>query len=315
MDVTTKVGRGLRLLLLLVGCLPLSATTYYVTVAGLGGEPEYETRFAGLVMEAHKLVSGTPESKSYLHQGVLATKAKIRESFEKISAEALAEDNLVVFLVGHGTFDGVDYKINLPGSDLSGVEIAALLDRVKAKKQLIVNTTSASGASVAALQKPNRVVIAATKSGSERNATVFARFWVEALRDPSADADKNDTVTAIEAFRYADQKTVQFYERNKRMATEHAVLEDTGQGAGVRNPTTENAHGLVATRTPLLRLGAAQKAAADPAKQKLLASKEEVEQRIDQLKYNKAGMAVADYRKQLQLLLVELAKVQKELDQ
>ncbi len=118
------------------------------------------------------------------------------------------------------------------------MELAALLDRVKAKKQLVINTTSASGASVSSLQKPNRVVITATKSGTERNATVFARFWVEALRDPGADADKNETVTAIEAYRYADQKTTQYYERNKRIATEHATLEDTGQGEAVRNPTS-----------------------------------------------------------------------------
>ena len=83
----------------------------------------------------------------------------------------------------------------------------------------------------------------------------------------------------------------------------------------MRNPTSENGHGLVASRTPLLRLGAAQKAAADPGKQKLLAKRDEVEQRIDQLKYNKAAMPAADYRRQLQVLLVELAKVQKEIDQ
>ena len=293
----------------------LWSTTYYVTVSGLGGEAEYETRFSGLAMEAHKLVSSTPEAKAFLQLGPSATKAKIRESFAQIATDATADDNLVVFLVGHGTFDGVDYKINLPGADMSGVELAALLDRVKAKKQLVINSTSASGASVASLQKPNRVVIAATKSGTERNATVFARFWVEALRDPGADADKNETVTAIEAFRYADQKTVQFYERSKRIATEHAVLEDTGQGEGVRNPAADNGHGLVASRTPLLRIGAAQRAAADPGKQKLLALKEDVEQRIDQLKYNKASMPVAEYRRQLQVLLVELAKVQKEMDQ
>lgn len=304
-----------RGLLFLIAVANLSATTYYVTVSGLGGEAEYETRFFGLASEAHKMVSGTPEAKAFLQLGAAATKAKIRESFAQISTDAGPDDNLVVLLIGHGTFDGVDYKINLPGPDLSGVELAALLDRVKAKKQLVVNTTSASGASIASLQKPNRVVISATKSGTERNATVFARFWVEALRDPGADADKNDTVTAIEAYRYADQKTVQYYERNKRIATEHAVLEDTGQGEAVRNPTSDNGHGLVASRTPLLRIGTAQKAAADPAKQKLLAKKEDVEQRIDQLKYNKAAMPTADYRRQLQALLVELAKVQKEIDQ
>ncbi len=305
----------MKLALLLACAAPLYATTYYVTVAGLGGEPEYATRFDGLAAEAHKLVASTPEAKAFLHLGTVSTKAKIRETLGQIAAEATPDDNLVIFLIGHGTFDGADYKINLMGPDLSAVELAALMDRVKAKKQLIVNSTSASGASVAALQKPNRVVVAATKSGTERNATVFARFWVEALRDPGADTDKNDTVTAIEAFRYADQKTAQYYERAKRIATEHAVLEDTGTGEGVRNPSADNGHGLIATRTPVLRLGSAQKAAADPAKQSLLAKRDDVEQRIDQLKYNKASMPAAEYRKQLQVLLVELAKVQKEIDQ
>ncbi len=39
--------------------------------------------------------------------------------------------------------------------------------------------TSASGGSIAALEKPKRVVITATKAGTEKNATVFPRYWIE----------------------------------------------------------------------------------------------------------------------------------------
>ena len=48
-------------------------------------------------------------------------------------------------LIGHGTFDGADYKINLPGPDMTAIELATLLDRMPAKRQLVVNMTSASG--------------------------------------------------------------------------------------------------------------------------------------------------------------------------
>ena len=41
----------------------------------------------------------------------------------------------------------------------------------------------------------------------EKNATVFGRYWVEALRDPAADVDKNETISALEAFQYAEKKT------------------------------------------------------------------------------------------------------------
>ncbi len=75
-------------------------------------------------------------------------------------------------------------------------------------------------------------MITATKSGTEKNATVFARYWAEALRDPAADTDKNDAVSALEAFRYAQRKVTDSSTTQKRLATEHAVLEDTGKGEG-----------------------------------------------------------------------------------
>jgi len=175
--------------------------------------------------------------------------------------------------------------------------------------------TSASGAAIDALRKESRVVVSATKTGTERNATVFARYWAESLHDPAADSDKNETVTALEAFRYADLKTVLFYTTQKRIATEHALLEDTGKGEGVRAPSTENGEGMLASAFPLLRLGANATAARDPAKLKLLTQKEELEQKIDHLKYQKAAMPLEDYKKQLGALLLQLAKTQAELDQ
>jgi hypothetical protein len=158
------------------------------------------------------------------------------------------------------------------------------------------------------------VVIAATKSGTEKNATVFARYWIEALRDPAADTDKNESVSALEAFRYAEQKTTKFYETQKRLATEHPVIEDTGKGEGVKAPNAENGEGLIAGRFPVLHLGAVAAQINDPEKLKLLKRKEELEAAIDELKYRKAAMDVGDYRKQLAQYLVELAKTQEALD-
>ena len=304
----------MRFVLLLGAALSLNATTYYVTVAGLGGEPDYEQRFSGWAKDIDKVVRATADSKVDTLYGPDATRAKIQDVFARLSREAKPDDLFVLMLIGHGTYDGVDYKINLPGPDLSAAELATLLDRVPAKRQVVVNMTSCSGASRGLLEKPNRVVITATKSGSEKNATVFARYWAEALRDSSADTDKNETISALEAFRYAEQKTANYYNTNKRLATEHPMLDDTGKGEGVRSPSAENGEGLVAGRMPLLRTGAAQVAASDPAKRALMSKKEELEQQIDQLKYQKAALAPEAYKQQLAALLLELAKTQAELD-
>jgi len=291
------------------------AATFYVTVAGLGGEPEYEQRFAAQAQEIDKLIrAGNPDAKVQTLYGPQATRAHVQSALADVARQAKSGDVFVLMLIGHGSFDGIDYKINLPGPDLSATELAALLDRIPAGRQLVVNMTSASGGCRAALEKPHRAVVTATKSGSEKNATIFARYWVEALRDPAADSDKNERVSALEAFVYAEQKTSEFYETEKRLATEHPTLEDIGQGDGARKPSAENGEGLLASQITLLQIGPAQTAAYTPEKKALLAKREDLEQQIDRLKYQKAAMPAEEYKKQLDALLLELAKTQAELD-
>lgn len=301
--------------LLICGSAYLSATTYYVTVAGLGGEPEYEQRFSGWAKDADKLLRAAgPDAKVQTLYGPDATLAKIQSALAGVARQAQANDTVIVMLIGHGTFDGVDYKFNLPGPDISGAELASMLDKIPAQRLLVVNMTSASGGSRVFLEKPNRVVITATKTGTERNATIFARYWIEALRDSSADTDKNGVISALEAFRYAQEKTANFYDTQKRLATEHPLLEDTGKGGGVKTPSPDNGEGLLASRIAVYRIGGAQEVVNSPEKQKLLAHKEELESQIDALKYRKAAMPVDEYKKQLGDLLLELAKTQAELD-
>src|ERR1019366_3630710 len=192
---------------------------------GLGGEPDYEQRFTGLARDLDKLFkSAAADVHVFTFTGSDATKAHLTETLGQIAREAKPDDEFTLILIGHGSYDGEQYKFNLPGPDISGDELAVLCNRIPAKRQLIVNTTSASGGSIGSLQKAGRIVIAATKAGTEKNATVFARYWVEALRDPLADVDKNEALTALEAFQYADRKTASLYESQKRLATEHAVI-------------------------------------------------------------------------------------------
>ncbi len=121
-------------------------------------------------------------------------------------------------------------------------------------------------------------------------------------------------MSALEAFRYADAKVIKYYESQKRLATEHAVLDDTGTGEGVRAPGPDNGRGLLAARLTLVRHGEAQLALQSPAKQALLTRREQVQQSIDKLKYEKAAMPTAEYQAKLRSLLVDLAKIEEELE-
>ena len=295
--------------------LPARAATYFVTIAGLGGEPDYEQRFTAAATDLdHILKTAGGDTHVYTLTGANSTRQHIEDTLSQIARQSKSDDDFVLILIGHGTFDGIEYKFNLPGPDVSASELAAWCDRIPAKRQLVVNTTSASGGSIAALDRPGRAVIAATKTGTEKNATVFARYWVEALRDPTSDVNKNDAISAIEAFDYAAAKTAAFYDSQKRLATEHAVFEDTGKHESARAASAETGEGLFLSNFTLVRLGSAQKAFSDPAKRELLAKKEELEQRIDTLKYQKAAMAPDDYTQQLTAALLELARVQEAID-
>jgi hypothetical protein len=304
----------MKLTFALLLSLSLEARTFYVNLGGLGGQEDYESRFKAHVEELDKLTKGVAEARVYSLIGAAATKGKILEIMAQVAREAVAEDNLVVTLIGHGTFDGLDYKFNVPGPDLTATELAAALAPIKAKRQLVVNTTSASGGSLAELRRENRTVITATKSGTEKLATVFARYWLEALRDPQADADKNEVVSALEAFRYAESKTTKYYETNKRLASEHPLLADTASAKGFRTPDPTKGEALVAMRTPVLTLGTLQNAAKTPEKQAILRQREAIEAEIDALKLRKAAMPSDQYRVEMRNLLLQLARAQQELD-
>jgi hypothetical protein len=275
----------------------LEATTFYVTVAGLGGEPDYEQRFAAYATDTEKLLTEKGgDVRVETLKGAASTKANVIASLNRVAQAAKPQDAFVLMLIGHGSYDG-EYKFNLPGPDISATELASLLNKIPATRQLVVNMTSCSGGSLDALKNSNRLVITATKTGTEKNATVFARFWVEALRDPTTDVDKNSSISALEAFQYADRKTKAFYEEQKRIATEHPTLQDNNKAGAFT----------------LMRLTAAT-TVTDPAKQALQAKRDEIESQIDQLKYQKALLPADQYKSQLNKLLLELAKIQEEID-
>lgn len=286
-------------LLLAMSPALISAKTFYVTIAGLGGDADYEQRFEGLAAEADKsLRAAGGDAEVTTLKGAEATQVAIRACFDKVASAAKPTDVLVALLIGHGSFDGVDYKFNIPGPDLTAAAFGRMLDRVPAARQLVVDATSASGAVLKPLTHAGRIVVTATRDGMEHNATVFARFWVEALHDNAADTDKNDAVTALEAFNYAQHKTARFYEEQKRIATEHPVLSDAAHAGSF----------------VVVRFGAAAAAAADPAKKALVAKRDELEGKIDALKQQKNMMDPGNYKAQLTVLLIQLAQTQAEID-
>lgn len=276
------------------------AKSHFVIVGGLGGEPRYTKQWADYVDSLEATCRKTAGNDSLVHalKGPAATKESIEGVFAELGRDAAANDLVAVFLIGHGSFDGRDYKFNIPGRDVTAGQLKKLLDGLPAKDQLIAIATSSSGASLELLKAERRIVITATKSGRERTVTTFAEHWVEALRNTEADTNKDEVITALEAFTYADTKVQNAYKAEKKLATEHARIE-----------------GDLAGNFALARLGKALAELSDPKLRPLLDKRDDIERRIASLKGRKDAMAEAEYTAELQKLLIELARTQIAIDE
>lgn len=276
-----------------------AADTYSLVISGLGGEPAYEQRFReqaeALAASARQL---TGEASSHvLLAGEQADRESVRRALEELAAQAGPDDHVIVTLIGHGSFDGDEYRFNLPGPDLTATEFAALFGQLRANRQLIVNATSASGAVIERWKRENRIVVTATKSGGERTATRFAQHWVEALSSPGADVDKDDIVTAAEAFEFASRKVADAFKSDVSLATEHARLE-----------------GRNADRFEVARFGTAARVTTDPELNGMYAQRVLIERDLDAIKQRKASLAEDAYYDELEGALVKLALLQREID-
>lgn len=299
MGATVNKSRLIAALVITACALPAAAANYTFVVAGLGGEQSYEQKFreqAAAVASAAEKAAGSTENVIAL-SGDAARAEAVRHAIKTLASRMNTNDSVVVVLIGHGSYDGENYRFNLPGPDLTDSELARLFDEFPARDQLIVNATSASGAVSERWQKPRRVVITATKNGGERTATRFAQYWAEAVASEAADTNKDEIVTAAEAYAFATNHVEAAFKAETSMATEHARMEGDNVG-----------------RFTLARLGTAALSPDNPAVAALLSQRGTIEQDLNRVKEQKASLPDTQYYDQLEEVLVRLALLQREID-
>ncbi len=312
--------RALVVFTLLTGVPAVAAaqTTHLLIVVGLAGDPEHGELFrkwGSTLVETASTRLGVPKSNITLLSDQetpaspatgRSTREQVVKAFAGLAAKAGEDDTVVIVLFGHGTFDGSVAKFNLPGPDMTPADFAPLLARLRSKRVVFVNTASASGPFVEALSGPGRIVLAATRTGAEKFATLFGGPFVDAFTAEAADTDRNGRVSILEAFEYARKQVAAEYQRNGLLQTEHAILDDNGDKEGSMEPGAQGKDGQVAA---LLSLGSARAEAAPVTEQlrTLYAERQALERRIESLKLLKAGMDPDKYSAELEKLATELA--------
>ena len=307
-----NVQRSMFFLLLAASA---AAEQAVIIAIGASGEEAYADDFAKWAAQWR---TAAVEGKARVQ--TIGAGADEKFPLTRLRAAVVAEakegaDPLWLVLLGHGTFDGRDGKFNLRGDDVAASEVAAWLKGCVCPV-VIVCGFSASGAFLKLLSAPGRVIVTATKSGAENNFARFGGYFAEAVADPAADLDHDGQTSVLEAWLGAAQRTAEFYKTEGRIATEHSLLEDNGDGLGtppewyeglrlVKKPKDGQAPDGLRARQLALVPSAAERGLSP----ELRAQRDALEAELAKLREAKASMPEGEYFARIESLLLQLARV------
>ena len=305
---------------------------YVLLIGGLGGDADHTNTFKGYLFETRKsfievfgfseenvtVLGETKIQEEPFIDGV-SNAETIRETFRVLKNRVTSRDEVYVILFGHGGYEGGESRLNIPRRDLTQHDYAELVDQLDANRVIFINTGSASAPFIDALSKQGRVIITATRTGTQKNETSFPRFMVEGFTSPGADRDKDGRISVVELFYYAAEKTDQWFDENGNIPTENALISDTGDGKGYRVEELETAGvGQLAAFTYLSVDESVMLAASGEANtvvRNWLQEKSQLELEIATLKSKKADMNVDAYYAELEVLFVRLARGNERVEQ
>jgi len=299
------VRSGYWLLALAAGYSPTVAAqggaTHVLVVTGLSAEPRFATMWsaaaATIVDAAHTQWHVADSNLAYLSEDPAAdprrmtgksTKEMIAKVFTSIAARVHPGDLVLVVLMGHGSGELAASAVNVPGPDPTAIDYANWIAPLKPATVVFVNAATGSGDFAKILAGPNRVIVTATKTGMEKNESMFASVFALGLTGTDADADKDGRISIAEAFAFTKAQVAKAYEASNRLLTEHAVLADS---SGI---ASRIAFGGTAS-------------SADPRVTALMGERRVLESSVDSLRRIKATMDSTVYSRELERLLVLVA--------
>ena len=307
--------------------MPATATQrqHLILVVGAPGTDEYQrtfmawaTRWQDAAKRANAgftVVGLSTESTAPAEQ--LSAESDHQRLLDAIAAagtEKTSEPLWIVF-IGHGSFDGRTASWNLRGRDLSAEQLAVACDAID-RPLAIVACASCTSPFINAMSGPNRVIISATKDGSQIQYSRFGDAMSLAISTLEADINRDGQTSLLEAWLFASRRTAEFYKTEGRLATEHSLLDASGDAKGVRSELFEGDQVAASVKNPdeidgqlaaswhLVRSEDERRLSPEQRK-----NRNDLESRIKALRKQKESLSEVEYLQQLKALLVPLAKL------
>lgn len=297
-----------------------ASDAHLLIVTGAPGEPRFAESFAASARTLRD-AAGIPHAYSHVLAGSAstrdadgrATKDELSAALARLAERSSAGNVVTIVLIGHGSAGDVA-RFNLVGPDVSAQEFATWIRPLSDRRLTVVIAASASGDWVPALSAPGRVVISATRTQFERNESLFHTHFTAAFKDAAGDVDKDGRVSILEAFNHATREVARVYATSGRLQTEHALLDDDGDGVGSMTPGGGGADGALAARSFLnvdrVMAGSNAPAGADS----LLQERARLEAAIQELRGRRDEMELSTYERELETLITRLAEIRRTLE-
>ena len=290
-----------------------TAQRYLILVRGVDGNADYQRLFsetveqwraaakaAGMRTQMVERSDGSPSSRQQLQDHLRA---------------AVDVDELWVVLIGHGTFDGQTAKFNLQGEDVSAKELGSWL-KDRTKTTVVINNAASSAPFITELTGPNRILITSTKSGYEMSFAHFGRYLAELLTEENIDLDKDNRTSLLEAVIVAAGRTMEFYQSDSRLPTEHALVDDNGDGLGTPvewyrgvqvNREIKVGEEIDGIRANQIFLSPGNEATRLTSEQ--IEERDQLERELETLRRQKKSLTEAQYYQKLEAIMLRLGKL------
>ena len=152
-------------------------------ISGVPGDPEHTEKFNKWTETTRKLLVekfGFTADRVIVLSDKATAKPEILKAFDQLKTQLKPSDTFFLFMIGHGSYD-TDYKFNIMGPDMTGMEYSQLLNTLKVARIVIVNGTSASGGALETMAGKNRIIVtatrAATKATNRSFTSTLSRLW------------------------------------------------------------------------------------------------------------------------------------------
>jgi hypothetical protein len=159
--------------------------------------------------------------------------AELLNAIETLSSSKSSEPLWLVY-IGHGTFDGRTASWNLQGPDITAEQLATTCQNLQRPLATVI-CSSCSAPFINTLSGPDRIVVTATKDGNQIQYSRFGDAMSTAISTLEADINRDGQTSLLEAWLFASRRTAEFYKTEGRLATEHSLIDDNGDGKGVRS--------------------------------------------------------------------------------